>query len=716
MGQFMTESQITAGRFAPYLHRKDMELALVNLDGFGKKTVERLRDRGIMDQLDLVLFMPRKYQRIAHFMPGDQLFERQPSHVELYGEVCGIRKPQPGTRQPTEVTIEVDGRFVRLVWFNMERSNFTRTLSEGTWVHVMGDITYERSVPVMMHPTMNVQRQRPSPQPHRESVRPVYPSIEGIADKILRTAQLSALKRILPELGDIVPVALLERRDLPGVAQALSVIHVLREYEDIKRFIRELTRAKNRLVYEEFFTLQHRLANEYKAQRARAAAPMCAKRDLARQIVTELPFKLTGDQGRACGKIAQELERKIPMRRLLQGDVGSGKTIVALLSAAIAVESGQQVAIMAPTDILARQHLRRAEQFFGQAPIRMAYLGGSLGAAQRREVLSALERHELDLVFGTHALFQEEIKFGSLGLVVVDEQHKFGVEQRQLLLDKGADPHLLAMTATPIPRSLAHAVFGDLDLTIIREKPPGRQPIKTALRNRAVAPKVYDYVRERVLEHGEQAYFVYPMVEASEAVPGRENVTDAARELSEGPFAGLSVGVLHGRMSNEDKDDMMSRFAAGEIQILCATTVIEVGVDVANATMMIIESPEVFGLSQLHQLRGRVGRGSKTSLCVLLAGFDLSTEAQRRLESFACTEDGFLLAEADLEQRGPGQFLGVRQAGMAEFRFGDLFKDAELLKQAREDARELVLGALDEDNEGDEPGEARVSEGASASA
>lgn len=684
--------QVSAGRFEPYLINKQRELSLLGLDGLGKKSVERLRDRGVMDQLDLILFMPRKYQRIAHFISGQKLFERQPTHVELYAEISSIRKPQPGTRQPVEVTVEHQGRFIRLVWFNMERSGFVRALNEGSWVHVVGDVSYERSVPVMMHPTMTTLSKKPHVPPPRESVRPVYPSIEGIAEKTLRDAQRQALHRLLPDLGDIVPAPLLERHGLPGVAHALSVIHVLREYDDLKTFTQELDRAKRRLIYEEFFTLQRRLARDYHAQQQRAAAPECTKRELARQIVAGLPFKLTKDQRRACATIADELERKSPMRRLLQGDVGSGKTIVALLSAAIAVESGQQVAMMAPTDILARQHLRRAQQFFGEAPIRMAYLGGSLSAGQRREVLGALVQGEVDLVFGTHALFQEEIRFKTLGLVVVDEQHKFGVEQRQLLLDKGADPHFLAMTATPIPRSLAHAVYGDLDLSIIREKPPGRQPVKTVLRNRAVAPKVYSYVRERIEETGEQAYFVYPMVEASEAVPGRENVTDAAAELAQGPFKGLEVGTLHGRMSNEEKDEVMSRFNAGQLQVLCSTTVVEVGVDVANATMMVIESPEVFGLSQLHQLRGRVGRGSASSLCVLLAGFDLSTEAQRRLEAFSQTEDGFVLAEADLEQRGPGQFLGVRQAGVAEFRFGDLFRDAGLLTQARQDARGLVLG------------------------
>lgn len=689
----MTEQSIIAGQFNLHLLDPKLPLALKDLAGIGPKSVKTLRERGILDQLDLILTMPRKYRRVAHFVPGPEMIQGQYGYVEFYGLITYIRRPAPSTRQPLEVSLDVDGESVRLLWFNMP-SNFSRSMREDSWVHVTGSPNYNKSVPELMHPTYTVLKDEPADKEGYFSVEPVYTSIEGIGDKKMLNARTQALKHVLPNLGDLVPLEVLKQRDLPGVAQALSVIHVMRDYHDIPIFQESLKRARSRLVYEEFFTLQLKLAKDYAAQRAASRAPVCTKRELGRQLVQGLPFKLTGDQGRACAELAKEMGASVPMRRLLQGDVGSGKTIVALIASAIAVDNGQQVAMMAPTDILARQHVRRAESFYEELGLRIAYLGGSLGAAQKRETIARIKHGDIDIVFGTHALFQKDVEFERLGLVIVDEQHKFGVEQRQELLDKGEDPHFLAMTATPIPRSLAHAVFGDLDLTVIKEKPPGRQAIRTVLRNRASATGAYEYIRERIETGKEQAYFVYPMVEASEAVPGRENVTDAAEMLEKGPFKGLSVGVLHGRMHNDEKDRVMSQFSNGELDVLCATTVVEVGVDVANATLMVIESPEVFGLSQLHQLRGRVGRGEKASMCVLLAGFDLSSEAQHRLRSFSQTDDGFELAEVDLKIRGPGLFLGARQAGQAEFRFGDLIRDADLLLMARADARAIVLGEL----------------------
>lgn len=682
---------LTAGRFTLHLTRTDLALSLKNLDGVGPKSAQILRDRGIMDQLDLLLTTPKRYQRIAHHVPGPQVVQRQLQHLEFYAPITHVRKPSPGTKQPLEVSVDHNGQIFRLLWFNMPPS-FSKRMGVDRWLHIVGSPSYNKSVPELMHPTISIMEDNPAIPAAYFSVKPVYTAIEGFGEKKFRKALYQSLENVLPYLGDIVPISILQQNDLPSIAEALSVIHVLRQYHDVARFQQALKRARNRVVYEEFFTLQLKLATDYHTQRKRANAPQCTQRQLGRQLISQLPFKLTGDQNKACATIATELGDVMPMRRLLQGDVGSGKTVVALIAAAIAVDNGQQVAMMAPTDILARQHLRRAQSFFGEMPINLTYLGGSLGAAERRETLASMANGEANIVFGTHALFQDDVAFDHLGLVIIDEQHKFGVEQRQRLLDKGPDPHLLAMTATPIPRSLAHAVFGDLDLTVIREKPPGRQPIRTVLRNRASAPKAYDYIRQRIKDSGEQAYFVYPMVEASHAVPGRENVTDAAQKLAEGPFEGLNVGVLHGRMHNDEKDVVMSQFADGELDVLCATTVVEVGVDVSNATLMVIESPEVFGLSQLHQLRGRVGRGDQSSMCILLAGFDLSSEAQHRLRSFSETDDGFELAEIDLKIRGPGLFLGLRQAGQAEFRFGDLFRDADLLTQARTDARQHILG------------------------
>jgi ATP-dependent DNA helicase RecG len=698
---------VEAGRFSLQFDGEP-NLALDQFRGVGRKTVERLQERGITDAAELLLFIPRKYRPVQRFTDAASIFDAKASHVEIHGQIANITKPQRHSRAPVEVLVTRQGREFKLIWFNMNRSSFTRMFEPGKWMRIEGKVDWERGIPTLAHPTFDMLGSHTPSEPEpRVELEPVYTSMEGVSDATVRSAILDAIVNILPDAVDVVPERLLRQRELPTVQEALETIHVAYEIPGVERFRDQLTRARHRLVYEEFWTLQRKLTEDYVRERRSAKAHRCEQRELGRDLVRRLPFKLTGDQNDAIGTIADDLAARAPMRRLLQGDVGSGKTVVAFMAAAICIGSGHQVAMMAPTDILAKQHLRTARELFDGLDVNIGLLTGSLGAADKRAVLGGLAGEpsettnaelfddgdtKIDLVIGTHALFQDDVAFDSLALAIVDEQHKFGVEQRQALLAKGRDPHLLAMTATPIPRSLAHAVFGDLDLTVIREKPPGRKPIRTFLRDRSAAPKVYDYVRERVQETGEQAYFVYPLVEASEAVAGRKNVMDSAQALANGPFSGLRVGILHGRMDDEAKDQTMQRFARGEIQVLCATTVVEVGMDVANATVMVIESPEVFGLSQLHQLRGRVGRGSADSMCILLAGYGLTEDAEERLNSFAGTDDGFDLAEIDLQIRGPGEFLGVRQSGLAEFRFGDVLRDSELIEWARADARRELLG------------------------
>jgi ATP-dependent DNA helicase RecG len=707
--------KIEPGRFN-LTYDDEPSLKMTDLGGIGKKTAERLAERGIFTPSDLLLFIPRKYRPMYRHVSGGEMVQSRASHAEFFGKIGRVNIPPTNSRAPVEVCLEVDGHEFKLIWFNMNRRGFTRIFESGTWLFIDGKIDWERGTPSMAHPKFDVVGQTPPERPPPSvMLEPVYKSMEGINDSTVRRALEEAAEKLLPSALDIVPGTVRSHHGLPTVQDALETIHQLRTFGDADAFRAELQRARNRLVYEEFYTLQRKLTEDYVTERRSARAFRCTERGVGREFVRSLPFTLTGDQKDAIATIADDLEQRAPMRRLLQGDVGSGKTVVAFMAAAIAVGSAKQVAMMAPTDILAKQHLRRAQEMFEGLPVEVALVTGSQTTSERNEVLERLKapedrsksaepslfddaqlgvskRDRVDLVIGTHALFQDDVAFDELALVIVDEQHKFGVEQRQDLLGKGDDPHLLAMTATPIPRSLAHAVFGDLDLTIIAEKPPGRKPIRTFLRDRSRAQKVYEYVRKRVAETGEQAYFVYPMVEASEAVAGRENVTDSAAALKNGPFSALRVGILHGRMDSDTKDRTMQRFSDGDIQVLCATTVVEVGMDVANATLMVIESPEVFGLSQLHQLRGRVGRSSADSMCILLAGFGLTDDAEERLNSFSQTEDGFELAEIDLRIRGPGEFLGVRQAGLPEFRFADVLRDAQLIEWARRDARREILG------------------------
>lgn len=692
---------------------------LTSLSGVGKRTAEKLIERGIDSPEALLLFLPRKYRPFYRHVSGDEMVRRRATHAKFYGLVSHVLVPPRHSRAPVEVGLDVDGQLFKLIWFNMNRRGFTSLFDEGLWLSVEGKIEWERGTPTLAHPNFDVLgRDEPEVPEAKIRLEPVYKSMEGLPDAVVRRALEDAGEKLLPQALDIVPGAVLQQHGLPSVREALQTIHMLNgrgDNDSVEDFTQALTRARNRLVYEEFYTLQQKLAHDYVVSRRAARAPRCTERELGREFVRRLPYALTGDQKAAIATIAEDLGRRQPMRRLLQGDVGSGKTVVAFMAAAIAIGSGQQVALMAPTDILAKQHLRGAQELFAGLGVHIELLTGSQPASERNEVLRRLQaadtqgadgatpslfgadfdaegHRKIDLVIGTHALFQADVAFDKLGLVIIDEQHKFGVEQRELMLQKGEDPHFLAMTATPIPRSLAHAVFGDLDLSIIAQKPPGRKPIRTFLRDRAAAQKVYQFVRERIQESGEQAYFVYPMVEASEAVEGRENVSDSAEALANGPLKSLRVGVLHGRMDAATKDRTMQQFASGQIQVLCATTVVEVGMDVANATMMVIESPEVFGLSQLHQLRGRVGRSSADSMCILLAGFGITEDAEQRLTSFTATDDGFALAEVDLQIRGPGQFLGVRQAGLPEFRFGDVLRDAQLIEWARRDARRELLG------------------------
>jgi ATP-dependent DNA helicase RecG len=404
-------------------------------------------------------------------------------------------------------------------------------------------------------------------------------------------------------------------------------------------------------------------------------------RDAVRQV---LPFKPTNAQKRVLGEIVRDMTGPSPMNRLLQGDVGSGKTIVAVQAAIVAVENGYQAAIMVPTEILAEQHARNVKQMLAATAYRVELLTGSLSVARKRELHTAIEAGEVDLVIGTHALIQEGVSFSKLGFVVIDEQHRFGVLQRAELMNRGYNPDVLVMTATPIPRSLAMSVYGDLDLSVIDEMPPGRKPVITKVRGEDARNKIYHFL-DTIIRQGRQVYIVYPLVEESEKLD-LLNASQMAEHLQTAVFPSFRIGLIHGRMKQEEKDAVMDEFRRGEVHILVATTVIEVGVDVPNASVMIVEHAERFGLSQLHQLRGRVGRGDEQAFCILLAGNKRTAEARERLAIMEETSDGFKVAEKDLEIRGPGEVMGTRQSGVPTFRVGNIVRDYALLEIAKREA------------------------------
>lgn len=510
-----------------------------------------------------------------------------------------------------------------------------------------------------------------------ERIRPIYPQTQGLSSRMIEACVAHALSMRRDTLADPLPDALRQGWGLCHLRFALENIHFPADEE-------ALLRARRRLVFEELLTLQLGLLRLKARTRVRTAAR--AVRDSSEDFFALLPFSPTGAQRRAVAECLRDMRSATPMSRLLQGDVGSGKTAVAAALIHTAAKNGLQCALMAPTGILAEQHFRTLEGLLSPAGIHCALLTGATGAAEKREIKALLANGEIDLMVGTHALIQKDVSFRRLGLVVTDEQHRFGVGQRAALADKGDNPHLLVMSATPIPRTLALMIYGDLDLSVLDELPPGRQTIKTYAVKSRLHQRVYTYLKKHI-DQGLQAYIVCPLVEEGETE--LTAAQDYAEKLQNGPLRGYRLGLLHGRMKPRDKEDTMRRFAANELQLLISTTVVEVGVDVPNAVVMVIENAERFGLSQLHQLRGRVGRGRHPSTCILISDAQ-NEQAKERLQTLCETTDGFQIADVDLKMRGPGDFFGARQHGLPALKIANMVTDMEALKQAQEAARGVL--------------------------
>jgi ATP-dependent DNA helicase RecG len=508
----------------------------------------------------------------------------------------------------------------------------------------------------------------------------IYGLTRGLTARPMRRLMKRLVDAYVDGLEDPLPDALRAKHHLEPLAQALRAGHFPKTEADYAG-------ARRRLVYDEFLLLQLGLAIRRHRQGRRPGLAMNPPGALARRLLASLPFALTPAQERVWREIRTDMAEPYPMNRLLQGDVGSGKTVVAALAILTAVEAGFQAALMAPTEILAEQHLMTLAALVEPLGVPVALLTNAVKGKARERVLAGVAAGEIACVVGTHALVQETVRFRRLGLAVVDEQHRFGVHQRATLKHKGESPDVLVMTATPIPRTLALTLYGDLEVSVIDQLPPGRKPVVTKARTASARGRIYRFLREQV-DAGRQVYVVCPLVEESEALD-LQAATEMAQRLQQEVFVDLRIGLLHGRMPFAEKDRVMRDFKAGAIHILVSTTVIEVGIDVPNASVMLIEHAERFGLSQLHQLRGRVGRGPWKSYCILLSGAS-SPDAKLRLEAMTATNDGFKIAEADLSQRGPGDFFGTRQSGLPEFRVADLLRDAAALEAARRDAASLV--------------------------
>lgn len=646
------------------------------LRGVGPQRAELFARLELRTAGDLLFHFPRDYEDLSQLRSIPELEEGQVASVVGAVEEVELRAGRTG-RSVLGVLFRCGDDYLRALWFNQPflQEKFRR----GDRALLTGKAKLDGGRWQMAHP--RVQPLDQDEVPPVGQIVPVYPLTEGLNQSNLRKASAAALEKCAGQLEDVFAEPFRQAHNLLPINQAIQQIH----YPETPEL---LDLARRRLVYQELFVLQTALAvKRRKAQRAAAAPSLPPSAMIDARIRRLFSFEFTAGQRQAIDEITADMAQTMPMNRLLQGEVGSGKTAVAVYAMLLAVAHRQQAVLMAPTEILAQQHHRTLAGLLAAARARVTLLTGGLAAPERRAALAGIADGSIDLVIGTQAVVQEGVEFNRLGLVVIDEQHKFGVEQRARLKGAGVAPHYLVMTATPIPRSIAMTVFGDLDVSSLREAPAGRQKVNTYLSKPEQRARWWDFVR-RKLREGRQAYVVTPLVEASENWDGA-SAEEVFESLSNGELEEFRVDLLHGRMSSAEKEAAMARFRSGDTQALVATSLVEVGVDVANATVLTIENAERFGLAQLHQLRGRVARGSYPGFCCLFAG-TATPEAEARLGALVDLDDGFRLAELDLELRGPGELLGTKQHGMPMMRIADVTRDTPLLEEARRDARAFV--------------------------
>lgn len=681
------------------------------LQGVGGKRAQSLAQRGIASVGDLLFHLPSRYEdrrrlsRVTELEVGQRgTFIASVLAVDFIGS-----RARGKMRQVLQAVVGDEGGTINLKWFRGGES-IARNLAQGDRLLITGDIVRYRFSKEIVHP--EIERlddaaaageekgghegeggSEEAPENIRQVV-PLYTAPEKVNPRTLRRLIQSAVNDHADLLVGWLPEKFVAERNLPTAADAIRQVHRPDPGADVDAYAEQVSAAHERLILEELYLLEVGLALVRESRELEPGVALAPRAELVESMIRGLPFELTGAQRRAWSEIAGDLARPHPMHRLLQGDVGSGKTVVALLAAVAAQAAGMQSALMAPTELLAEQHARTLAGLVKGAgsgiSIRMALLTASRSAPEAARIKAALRAGALDLVVGTHALVQEDVGFQGLGLAIIDEQHRFGVRQRAALAARGTgglQPHSLLMTATPIPRTLALTVYGDLDVSVIDELPPGRSPVETDLLREGEGGRIVEIIRER-LARGEQVYVVYPLVEESEKVDLRSALESAERIRR--TFSDAEVGVLHGGLDADERSRVMDGFGAGTVQILVATTVIEVGVDVPNATLMVIEHAERFGLAQLHQLRGRVGRGDRPGRCLLVARGG-GEKGEARMRAMLETTDGFVIAEADLKIRGPGEFMGTRQSGqLPDLRIADLVRDARLVSAAREAALATV--------------------------
>jgi ATP-dependent DNA helicase RecG len=676
-------------RSQPHHFQSGLLTPIQYVKGVGPKLAKLFEKKGVLTVEDALYFLPRCYEDRRNLKKISELkAERKETG---FGEILlsGVAFYQNKKKRVFEVVVGDGSGTITLKWFHGNERYLRDRFKKGRQLIFSGEVRWFNYQKEIHHPDVEiVDGDIEKDYLNFKRIVPVYSETEGLYQRTLRKLMKTILEGYADELSSPLPREIVERQDLIDFSEAFRRVHFPPDGESVDALNLQRSDGHRRIIFDEFFFLELGMALKKRGVALETGISFKTDGALVQKLLSLLSFKLTHAQERALVEIKEDLEKPHPMNRLIQGDVGSGKTIVALLTCLYVVGSGYQAAIMAPTEVLAEQHFLNLHRWLEPLGVRTALLTSSVKGSDREELYQRIRNGDVQLVIGTHAVIQEAVEFDCLGLAIIDEQHKFGVVQRGLLKKKGENPDVLVMTATPIPRTLAMTIYGDLDVSLIDEMPPGRMPVETKVFPESARARVYRIVEEEVRK-GRQAFVVYPLVEESEKLDLRD-ATRMAEHLQKEVFPEFRIGLLHGRMKSDEKEAIMMEFKEGKIQILVATTVIEVGIDIPNASVMLVEHAERFGLSQLHQLRGRIGRGLYPSKCILLAQYRSSEEAKIRLRAMEETTDGFRIAEEDLALRGPGEFFGIRQSGLPDFRVAHILRDTPILIEARKEAFRLI--------------------------
>ncbi len=656
------------------------------IKGVGPRIAQLLARKGVRTIEDVFYFLPRRYEDRRSVQKIIQA--RVGVKETVVGTVVQAQVRPYQRRRAFEVAVDDGSGTLTAKWFRGNLTYLKNTFKPGLQVILTGEVRIFKAGKDMIHPDYEILDEDETDLLHFKRIVPIYSETEGLHQKTLRRIAMRVLTDYTRYVTSPIPEALCEKRNLVHIHDALRNVHFPGTDADVVAYNDLRSRSHRRLIYDEFFFFQLGLALKRKGHLLDQGIAFRTGGRLLQQFYAALPFSLTGAQTRVIGEIEEDMARQTVMHRLLQGDVGSGKTVVAMAAMVTACENGYQAALMAPTELLAQQHYATIKLWAERLGLKVILLTGSSRTGERNEIREDMASGRADIIIGTHALIQDGVSYGNLGLVVIDEQHRFGVLQRATMRTKGAAPDVLVMTATPIPRTLAMTVYGDLDVSVIDELPPRKKPIKTKVFYESQRPLVYEAIRKELAKK-HQIFIVYPLVDESEALDLKD-ATRMAQHLQQDIFPDNRIGLIHGRLKAQEKDEIMAAFLGKQKDILVSTTVIEVGIDIPQASVMVIEHAERFGLTQLHQLRGRVGRGDIPAYCILLAQHRGSQEARRRLRIMEETNDGFRIAEEDLAIRGPGEFMGVRQSGLPDFRVANIARDGQILNEAKTDAFALV--------------------------